>query len=91
MLLLFLSCAIFYFDKGLMIGTDNTCFLNLASMISQKARFLVDYFDYRVPVFSLILSTMYKFGFSDFANRYIELLLVYSFYIGFRLGLFYIY
>ncbi len=79
-LLVALVAVVFYFDKGLMMGTDNSYYLDLSYWIAHKQRFLIDFIDYRIPVFSFVFSFLYKFDLSDFTNLYIMLVTVYSFY-----------
>ncbi len=67
-------------DKTLPIGTDVSFYLDLSALISRGDKFLVDFFDYRVPVFPLLFSPIYQMGFSDFTNLFLMLLFIYSFY-----------
>jgi hypothetical protein len=80
-IILAVIAGIFYFDKGLMIGTDNSHFLDLSFFISQKGKFLIDFFDYRIPVLPFIVSPIFRVGLTDFANLYIVLVLVFFLYI----------
>ncbi len=72
--------SFFLFDKYMITGTDNAWYLDLSYLISKNNLFLFDYFDYRLPVFSLIFSPIYKFNFSESVSVYILLCLAYSFY-----------
>ncbi|TSC74944.1 MAG: hypothetical protein G01um101444_121 [Parcubacteria group bacterium Gr01-1014_44] len=79
-LILFIIGVVFYFDKTLPIGTDNSFYMDLSALISRGGKFLIDFFDYRTPLFPLLFSPIYKMGFSDFTNRFFMLFSVYSFY-----------
>jgi len=76
-----LILAIFYWDKGLMTGTDNAFYLDEASQIFRQGKLFIDFTDYRIPVLPLIISTIYSFGFNDSINLYVMLVFVYSLYI----------
>jgi len=79
-LILLIIGLVFYFDKTLPIGVDNSFYMDLSALISRGGKFLIDFFDYRVPLFPLLFSPIYKMGFSDFTNRFLMLFFVYSFY-----------
>jgi hypothetical protein len=81
LIILVIIFTYFQFDKNMITGTDNAWYLDLSYLISNQKLFLVDYFDYRLPVFSFVFSPIYKFNFSESQNVYILLCLVYSFYI----------
>jgi hypothetical protein len=71
---------VFYFDLKLMIGTDNSWYLDMAYALNSNLKFLKDFYDYRFPVFSYFLSFLYNFKLNDSANIYIVLTLVYGTY-----------
>lgn len=75
-----LILAVFYFDKFSIIGGDVGYYFDISYLISTGHKFLIDFFDYRVPVFPLLLSIVYKMGLSDFANRYLASIFLYSLY-----------
>ena len=79
-LILFFVAAFFYFDKTMIIGMDNSFYLDLSALISRGNKFLIDFFDYRVPIFPLLFSPIYKMGFADFTNRFFMLFSIYSLY-----------
>ena len=74
------SAGIFYFDKYLSTGADVAYYLDLSAIASRGGSFLIDYIDYRIPIFSLIFSPIYKLGLLDFQNRYLMFSLIYSAY-----------
>jgi hypothetical protein len=72
--------SIFSFDSSLMIGSDNSWYLDMAYALYSKMKFMKDFYDYRFPVFSFFSSFIYHFNMNDYANIYIILTLVYGTY-----------
>ena len=72
--------SIFKFDSNLMIGTDNSWYLDMAYALYNKMKFMKDFYDYRFPVFSYFSSFIYHFNMNDYANIYVILILVYGTY-----------
>ena len=79
--LLFGAAIIFIFDKGLMIGTDNSYYLDVSFMISRGDQYLKDFYDYRIPIFSSLISPIFKLNLDPFIIRYLVLVAVNGFYI----------
>ncbi|MBI2064699.1 MAG: hypothetical protein HYT62_01455 [Candidatus Yanofskybacteria bacterium] len=71
---------IFYLDKGMIIGSDTTTYMDLSYIIHRGGLLFIDYYDYRLPVFPYIFSFVYGLSFSDFTNRFIMHFFIYSFY-----------
>ncbi|OGN05661.1 MAG: hypothetical protein A2831_00565 [Candidatus Yanofskybacteria bacterium RIFCSPHIGHO2_01_FULL_44_17] len=80
LIIIALIAGVFYFDKFSIIGGDVSFYLDISYLLSSGHKFLVDFFDYRVPVFPLLFSIVYKLGLSDFANRYLASVFLYSLY-----------
>lgn len=80
-LIIITVAIVFCFDYQLKPGTDIHYYMDLAYYIHSGQQFLVDYFDYRIPVFAWLFSWVYDFNFSEFINRYIMLVCVYSLYL----------
>jgi hypothetical protein len=72
--------SFFSFDSNLMIGTDNSWYLDMAYALYSKMKFMKDFYDYRFPVFSFFSSFIYHLNMNDYANIYIILILVYGTY-----------
>lgn len=80
MLIIGVVAFIFYLDKGMMIGSDTTTYLDFSYVIHQGGLMFVDYYDYRLPIFPYMFSFVYNFDFSDFTNRTLMHTFIFSFY-----------
>jgi hypothetical protein len=80
LIITFFVITLFYFDSKLMIGTDNSWYLDMAYALNSKMKFMKDFYDYRFPVFSYFISFLYNFNLNDYTNIFIVLILVYGTY-----------
>jgi len=75
------AVIIFIFDKSLMIGTDNSFYLDVSFMISRGDQYFRDFYGYRIPIFSSLIAPIFKLNLDPFIIRYLVLVAVNGFYI----------
>jgi hypothetical protein len=72
----------FWFDRYQITGTDNAWYLDIAYLLNNKQKFLVDFYDYRIPIFSYFVSFVYHLKLSEINNVYIVIIVTFLLYMS---------